>query len=291
MDGSHHDWLEGRGPKMVLMGYIDDATGRCYGRFYPYEGTQPAMDSFRRYVKKYGLPQCIYFDRHSTYKNNNAKPTIEDQLHDREPLSEFARALDEMGVQFIHANSAQAKGRVERSFNTHQDRLVKELRLAHINTLEEANAFLERYYWNKHNQKFTVEAAKPADLHRKVYSKSALERALCKRTPHVVRKDWTVVHKKRWYQIESSTISKKVNVEERYDGKMFIVDKDRPLRFKEIPKPVKEKNLIKGRFKPCGHKPAQNNFFNTPFSVAYEKHQRHQKDWDENYIVQLAENF
>lgn len=290
MDGSHHDWLEGRGPKMVLMSYIDDATGECYGRFYPYEGTQPAMDSFRRYVKKYGLPQCMYFDRHSTYKNNNAEPTIEEQLNDQEPLSEFARALHEMGVRFIHANSPEAKGRIERSFNTHQDRLIKEMRLANIKTIGEANLFLEQVYWKKHNGKFAIEASHPADLHRKFYSKSALERALCKRTPHVLRNDRTVVHAKQWYQVESSTIAKTVTVEERYDGKLFIVDKDRPLRFKEISKPKKEKCLVKGRFKPCGHKPAENNPFNT-YAFPDLKNQQHQKDWEENYIVRLVQNF
>jgi transposase-like protein len=109
MDGSHHDWFEWRGPWCVLMGYIDDATGRVFGRFYGYEGTIPAMDSFKRYIKKHGLPLSVYLDKYKTYKST-AKPTLEDELNDREPLSDFERALRELGVEVRHANSPQAKG-------------------------------------------------------------------------------------------------------------------------------------------------------------------------------------
>ena len=142
VDGSRHDWLEGRGPWLVLMAYIDDATGRVYGRFYDYEGTIPAMDSFKRYIRKYGLPQSIYLDKHTTYKSTE-KLSIEDELNGKEPLSQFGRALKELGVKVIYANSPQAKGRVERLFETLQDRLVKELRLKGVKTKEEANVFLE----------------------------------------------------------------------------------------------------------------------------------------------------
>src|SRR3989338_5402604 len=96
MDGSHHDWLEGRGPKIVLMGCIDDATSNIFGRFYEYEGTIPAMDSFKGYTGLYGIPSSIYIDRHTTYKSN-ARPTIEDDLNGRCPLSQFERAMKELG--------------------------------------------------------------------------------------------------------------------------------------------------------------------------------------------------
>ena len=138
MDGSHHDWLEGRGPKLVLMGYIDDATNRTYGRFYDYEGTLPAMDSFREYVKKYGLPMSVYLDRHTTYKSSK-KLTEWDEVEGIEFLSQFERALKELDVEVIHALSPQAKGRIERLFGVLQDRLVKEMRLAGITTKEQAN--------------------------------------------------------------------------------------------------------------------------------------------------------
>ena len=123
MDGSDHDWLEGRGPKCVLMGYIDDATGIPFGRFYKFEGTIPAMDSFKRYIKKRGIPLSVYLDKHSTYKSQK-KLSIEEELANKEALSNFERALKELGVDVIHANSPQAKGRIERLFNTFQDRLI-----------------------------------------------------------------------------------------------------------------------------------------------------------------------
>jgi len=126
IDGSHHDWFEGRGPKAVLMGYIDDATAEVLARFYDHEGTIPAMDSFKRYAKKYGIPVSIYLDRHTTYKSPKkaAYP-----LYEEEPLSQFERAMKELGVKVSHAQSPQAKGRIERLFRTFQDRLVKEMRL------------------------------------------------------------------------------------------------------------------------------------------------------------------
>jgi len=117
IDGSHHDWLEGRGPELVLMGYIDDATGIVYGRFYPYEGTMPAMDSFLRYIKKYGIPQSVYLDKHTTYKSPK-KQSIEEQLRGEESMSQFERAMKELGVIMIYAGSPQAKGRIERLFGT-----------------------------------------------------------------------------------------------------------------------------------------------------------------------------
>src|SRR5512139_1832071 len=114
IDGSHHDWFEGRGPICVFMGYIDDATGKTFGRFYEYEGTFPAMDSFGRYIRKHGIPVSIYLDRHTTYKSPEKAALAEIQ----EPLSQFERAMQEIGIRVIHAHSPQAKGRVERLFKT-----------------------------------------------------------------------------------------------------------------------------------------------------------------------------
>ena len=142
MDGSHHDWLEGRGPPLVLMGYIDDATSRVFARFYDYEGTVPALDSFARYVRRYGLPQSLYADRHTTYRAPGTR-TVEDELAGRaRPQSQFERAVTELGVTLIPAYSPQAKGRVERLFRTFQDRVIKEMRLAQVTTREAANRFL-----------------------------------------------------------------------------------------------------------------------------------------------------
>jgi len=235
MDGSHHDWLEGRGPWIVLMGYIDDATSTVYARFYKYEGTIPAMDSFKRYVWKYGIPKSIYFDRHSTYKSTG-KPSVEDELLNREALTQVGRALRELGVELIYANSPQAKGRVERLFRTFQDRLIKEMRLADIKTLEEANAFLQGYL-PKYNEQFSIQAIKKADLHRPVPKGLDLDSILCKKTDRVLRNDFTVIHEKKMYQVLERTKALRVTVEERVNGKLYITDqRGRRLRYKEIPR-------------------------------------------------------
>lgn len=241
MDGSHHDWFEGRGAKCVLMGYIDDATGQAYGRFYDYEGTMPAMDSFRRYIQRCGIPLSVYLDKHTTYKSP-AKPTIEEELEGIEPLSEFERALGELEVEVIHAHSAQAKGRIERLFGTLQDRLVKEMRLRGIKSLEEANRFLDEY-WPIYNRKFAVQARGKGDLHRSLPKGLKVDNILCVKATRSLRNDFTVAYNKKLYQIEDAIRAGQVKVHERPDGSIVILSKDRSLKYREIlTRPVKEKN-------------------------------------------------
>lgn len=239
MDGSHHDWLEGRGPELVLMGYIDDATNNVLGRFYEYEGTLPAMDSFQRYVRRYGLPQSVYLDRHTTYKST-AKPTLEDELGGRKAMSQFERALEELGVKVIHANSPQAKGRIERLFGTFQDRLIKEMRLKDIKTKEQANSFL-RSYLPRYNKRFGLEPLRDGDLHRPVPEGLDLEAVLCVKRKRALRNDFTIAHHRRLYQILGPLRAKSVIVEERINGSMLITHNGRSLNFQEIPsRPKKE---------------------------------------------------
>jgi len=232
MDGSHHDWFEGRGPRCVLMGYIDDATGKVFARFYDYEGTVPAMDSFKRYIRKSGLPMKVYLDKHTTYKST-AKPTIQDELDRVEPLSQFERALKELGVEVIHAHSPQAKGRIERLFGTLQDRLVKEMRLRGIRTLEEGNQFLEDYL-PLYNRRFSVCPKEGDNFHRPLPRGLALDTILCIKTERALRNDYTVAHNKKLYQIEETIKASKVMVQERVDGSMIMTHKGGALRFKEI---------------------------------------------------------
>lgn len=233
MDGSHHDWLEGRGPWMVLMGYIDDATGKVYGRFYKYEGTIPAMDSFKRYVQKYGLPLKVYLDKHTTYKSW-AKPTIEDELEGKKSLSQFGRAMEELGVELIYANSPQAKGRVERLFGTLQDRLVKEMRLKGICTLEGANAFLKEYL-PVFNKRFNVLAREKGDMHRKVPKGIRLESILCIKEERVVKNDYTVSYEAKVYQILTHVNRKRISIEEHLDNTIWLYEGNQRLKYKEIP--------------------------------------------------------
>ena len=240
VDGSHHDWLEGRGPKLVLMGYIDDATSTVFARFFDYEGTMPAMESFYRYSKCYGLPHSIYLDRLSAYKGSG-KLSVEEELAGQEhKRSQFERALEELGVEVIHAQSPQAKGRIERLFKTFQDRLIKEMRLAGVRTKEEANKFLE-IYLPKYNQRFSVIAREEANLHRSAPRHEAFVQILSIQEKRVVRNDRTFRHEKKLYQIlDTRKPLKEIIVQERMDGKLYVMHEGKALRYRELKEPVKQ---------------------------------------------------
>lgn len=238
LDGSHHDWLEGRGPRCVLMAYIDDASSRVCARFYEYEGTLPAMDSFQRYIRQYGIPLAVYADKHTTYQSP-APPTVDEQLAGVTPTSQFGRALGELAVELIPAHSPQAKGRVERLFKTVQDRLVKELRLAEVSTLEAANRFLESYL-PIYNRRFAVPPAQAADLHRPRPTRRELDCMLCLKTIRCLRKDFTITYQGGLYQIHETIRAPHVLVEEHVDGTMRITHQGRSLGFHAITsRPVK----------------------------------------------------
>jgi hypothetical protein len=200
------------------------------------------MDSFKRYALKHGLPQNIYLDRHSTYKGSK-KPTIEDELLNRESLSQFGKALEELGVHLIHAQSAPAKGRVERLFKTFQDRLVKEMRLRGLKSITEGNEFLS-HYLPIFNKRFNVVPLEDEDLHRPLPKGIELAKILSVRTPHALRNDFTVAHEGNLYQVQDNIRSKEVIVEERINGSLLITYKGRALRYKQIvarPKKIEEK--------------------------------------------------
>jgi Helix-turn-helix domain len=154
MDGSHHDWFEGRGVKCVLMVMIDDATNRTYARLYPAETTEAAFDVFGRWINRQGLPRSLYVDRHSIYR---------DEDHPDRP-TQFGRAMKDLSVELIQARSPQAKGRVERRNAVFQDRLVKEMRLRKINDLAGANALLEGKFLDELNGKYAVSPRREQDL-------------------------------------------------------------------------------------------------------------------------------
>jgi len=238
VDGSHHDWLEDRGPELVLMAYIDDATNRVMARFYDYEGTLPAMDSFRGYIRRYGVPMSLYLDKHTTYKST-AKPTIEDRLAGRRPQSQFERAMRELGVQVIHAHSPQAKGRVERLFRTFQDRLVKEMRLEGIASREAANRFLGKYL-AVHNRWYSRAAL--GDVHRPLPPGIDLSRVLCIRNRRGLKNDGTIVYESTIYQVLESIRPRYVFVEERLDGRLYVTHRGESLRYRKlVAAPAKER--------------------------------------------------
>ena len=248
MDGSHHDWLEDRGPKMVLMGYIDDATGRVYGKFYDYEGTMPAMDSLKGYVKKNGIPRSIYLDKHSTYKINKVQRYKEWPFRDKEELTQFARSCRQLGIELIYAHSPQAKGRVERLFETLQDRLVKELRLEGVKTLEEANKLLVKYV-SKFNKRFKVSAKNLSNLHRSAAGLD-LKEILSIQKEHVLRNDRTFVHNKQWYQVLDKTRANKVVLHECLNGQIIVKCGKNRLSFKEIKDISEKRKAIVRKVKP-----------------------------------------
>jgi transposase len=188
-DGSVHDWLEGRGPRCVLMNLVDDATNTTLARLYPAETTEAAFDAFERWARRYGVPRRFYVDRHGIYRDEDhpARPT------------QFGRAMTELGVELICARSPQAKGRVERRHGLFQDRLVKELRLRGIDTIDGANAYLEATFLKQVNTRYAVAAARKTDLHRP--APPDLAQVLCVRERRVVGHDWCVRWRNRWLQI------------------------------------------------------------------------------------------
>lgn len=156
IDGSPHGWFEARGPRCTLLVFIDDATSELMAlRFVQAETTTDYLLALREYILAHGLPMCLYSDRHSIFRSSNAQnpqPTY------------FAQALERLGIEGLQASSPQAKGRVERANQTLQDRLVKAMRLARINDMQAANAWLPTYL-SAHNGRFAVPAAEPEDSH------------------------------------------------------------------------------------------------------------------------------
>jgi transposase len=238
MDGSTHDWFEGRGPACVLFVTIDDATGRLFARFYASEDTKSAFDLFGRYVKRYGLPQAIYVDKDSIYRVNDPLAREAGRQRGCLPLTQFGRAMKQLGVEVICANSPQAKGRVERANGTLQDRLVKALRLEKIDTIAAANAFLEKRYLRDFNARFAKPAADGVNLHQPVARGLKLADILCVREKRTVGRDWCVSYSGHVLQIARrheglKLAGKTVEVLTRPDGSMALMYHDALLHWKE----------------------------------------------------------
>jgi len=241
MDGSSHDWFEGRGPKAVLMVMIDDATNRTYARFVKAETTEGAMECFEGYARLYGLPQALYVDLDSIYRIAKGEPTLEEQLQGRtRPCTQFERAMNSLGVRLIPAYSPQAKGRVERRNGVFQDRLIKEMRLAGIVSIEQANKFLEEKFLPDLNRRFTVAAAKSEDLHRPVGKETDLTEILSIEETRQVGRDWTITWHRRHFQLLASReplplAGKAVTVRQMRTGELQMLYQGRKLRWKELP--------------------------------------------------------
>jgi hypothetical protein len=239
VDGSLHDWFEGRRGKASLIVMIDDATNWMSARFFEEETTAAVMETFWRYVLQYGLPRSLYVDRDSIYRVNR-DATTDENLKETGPLTQFARALRELDVTLILAHSPQAKGRVERRHGVLQDRLVKAMRRRGISTLEAANDFLDRTFLEPFNEQFQYPAAKAADLHRAVRRGVRLEHVLCFQEHRMVRNDWTISWCNRCFQLTESNqrlslAGRRILVCEHLDGSIHLWFRNRELPWTELP--------------------------------------------------------
>jgi hypothetical protein len=232
-DASTHDWLEGRGPMLTLVGMIDDATDRIVLRFHGSETTCAYMDVLGRWVRKFGRPASWYSDRHGIFR---AEESVSGYDEKQSVSTQFSRAIGELEMELILANSPQAKGRVERLWNTCQDRLVKELRLARAVTMQEANGVLEEKFSGWFNRRCTNKAASENDAHRPI-DKLDLDAILSIQQERVVMNDYTIRFENQVYQLLPPALpgqrGGKVLVEQRADGSMKIRFKGRYLLWEQ----------------------------------------------------------
>ena len=251
LDGSPHDWFEGRAPRCNLNVAIDDATGKSFLELSPTETTQSYFRLIEHYLLEFGMPRAIYADKHSIFQVNHSgsldhkKPSKSDPT---EGLTQFGRAMKELNIELIPANSPQAKGRVEKINGTFQNRLVKELRLRHIASIEEANLFLPTFT-RQYSAKFAVKARSNIDMHRKLPKGLDLPKILCIKEKRVLSKNLTCQYGNIIFQIQtkrSSYALRKmvVTIRERYDGTVTIWDdRDKLLEYTTIKKTMRQKEV------------------------------------------------
>lgn len=233
IDGSPHDWFEDRGERCTLLVFIDDATGQTFGKFVEVESLEAYMVTAREYIMRFGKPRAFYSDKHSIFRINRGS-CLKEELK-----TQFGRALQELDIDLICANSPQAKGRVERANGTLQDRLVKDLRLAKVCSIEEANRFLqETNYWEKHNKKFSVRPTSSENAHRESPSEEALDNILCYKTSRKILKNFELQYNNVIYQICPEDQLRRlqyasVTVLEKLDGTINIEHNGRKIHFTE----------------------------------------------------------
>lgn len=262
-DGSYHKWFEDRGPELCLLASIDDATGKITkAKFEKNEGVHAVFRFWKEYMEKLGKPLKIYLDRFSTYKINHKSAEDNHEL-----MTQFQRAMKELGTELISAHSPQAKGRIERLFQTLQDRLVKELRLAGISDVETANKFLEEVFVPEFNRKFAVVPVKKTDLHRALSEseKKRITSVFSIRSERKVNNDFTLSFKNQWFQLEKVqplTVLRRdtVTVEERLDGTVHLRMRNAELAYHVMEeRPKKEKEQVTALAPKAPTKPSADN--------------------------------
>jgi len=240
MDGSFHDWFEGRGPVGCLMNMVDDATGQTLALMGKEETIWAAVGVLRKWIQRYGVPVALYTDWKNVYVR---EASAKEQLRGVVPVTQFGRMCQSLEIRIIAANSAQAKGRVERNHGTHQDRLVKKMRRKGIQTYAAANAYLQKEYLREHNRRFARVPAQPQDYHHPAPAKRELEEVFHLETERVISNDWVVRHDNRYFQVQRQArcyapAKGKVVVCEWEDGRLEIRYRSRAVGWEEIPAPA-----------------------------------------------------
>jgi hypothetical protein len=236
MDGSFHDWLEERGPGGCLMNMTDDATSEVELRLGKEETIGAAVHTLRNWIEKHGVPQALYVDWKNLYKR---APTQREQLRGEEPVTQFGRMCEKLGIAIIAAGSPQAKGRVERNHGTHQDRLIKKMRRKKIRTHEQANVYLQQDYLPEHNRRLRCAAAEAENYHRRAPSARELREVFGLESERIISNDWVVRYDNRLFQVQAQSrryapAQGKVVVCEWQDGTVEIEYRGRKLPWKEI---------------------------------------------------------
>ena len=241
VDGSRHDWLEGRGPYLSLVGAVDDATGTVpFALFRQQEDAHGYMLMLKDIIEQHGVPLALYSDRHGIFQRSPKEPeSLAEQLRGRRDPTQFGRALEELDIRLILAHTPQAKGRIERAWGTFQDRLVSEMRLAGATTIEQANKLL----WNfipRYNQRFGVAPSQPGSAYRQLPTGISLDATLCFKYLRTVANDNTVRFNGATLQIlpdgyRASYARAKVEVQERLDGSIVVVYQGKTLAAEPAP--------------------------------------------------------
>jgi transposase len=247
LDGSFHDWFEGRGPRGCLMNMVDDATNESLARMGKEETIWAAAGVLRAWLEKHGVPQALYTDWKNVYKR---KATAGEQLRGKVPLTQFGRMCQKLGIEIIAASSPQAKGRVERIHGVHQDRCIKKLRRKRIATYEAANEYLEKEYLPEHNQRFAREAARPEDYHRRKPTARELRGIFRLETERRISNDWVIRHQGRCLQLQPShqrygPTQSKALVCEWEDGMTEVYYRGERIGFTELHEPVRRTSELR----------------------------------------------
>lgn len=278
MDTSDHDWLEGRGPRLYLIAMIDDATSRLWGRFVESDSTSENLRTLRGWLERHGRPLALYTDKNTIFLTPRTAEQIEQW--GAAPPTHFAAALAELSIEWIAAHSPQAKGRVERLFETLQDRLVREMRIAGICSADAADRFFREIFIPFWAERFVKPPRSPHDVHRPLGSLQ-LDSVLCHRHERLVTADYTLsLNGRRWalarQDVQPGLRKARVLVEERLDGSCWVRYRSRRLALRPLPVPapvaarpsgLRPPGLAaKSKLPPPRPKPAPDHPWRKPFS-------------------------